>query len=226
MLPAADRVAAIIPAAGSGSRLGADVPKAFIELDGLTLLARSALAMSRVAGTIAVAAPPGYLERAARELAELEADVHIVAGGDDRQASVAAALAVLPETIDIVLVHDAARPLVPADMVGRVLGAVAASALAAIPVLPVVDTVREVRGDVAGEVIDRGMLRRVQTPQVFDAATMRRAYAAATAVQTDDAALVQALGVDVVTVLGDERALKITTPDDLTVARAYLEELR
>ena len=81
MLPAADRVAAIIPAAGSGSRLGADVPKAFIELDGLTLLARSALAMSRVAGTIAVAAPPGYLERAARELAELEADVHIVATG-------------------------------------------------------------------------------------------------------------------------------------------------
>lgn len=224
MLPAADRVAAILPAAGSGSRLGAQVPKAFIELDGLTLLTRSALTMSRYAETLVVAAPEGELRRAGRLLSDVDADVIVVAGGVDRQASVAACLAAIPESIEHILVHDAARPLTPTAVVERVLSALVRGARAAIPVLPVVDTIRRVDDAVAGDVVDRSGLRRVQTPQGFDAATLRAAYQRASDSATDDAALVQRIGVPVSVVPGDERALKITTTEDLVVAHAYLEE--
>ena len=228
MLPAADRVAAIIPAAGSGTRLGAGQPKAFLELDGLTLLTRAALAMSQFAGIVMVAAPPDEVQQAGHLLGEVDADVIVVPGGRDRQDSVAACLAALPEHVEWVLVHDAARPLVPEDLVRRVLEALVAGAPAVIPVLPVVDTIRVVSDDEVGHVVDRTTLRRVQTPQGFQTAVLRDAYrrASGSPATTDDAALVQEAGVSITAVLGDERALKITTPDDVVIARAYIEEQR
>lgn len=220
MLDAA-AVAAIIPAAGTGTRLGAEVPKAFVEVDGLSLVARSALSLSGVAGVIIVAVPDGYLPQAAAHLSVVDAEVHVVVGGDTRQASVAAALAIVPEHIAYVLVHDAARAFVPREVSQRVLARLEDGAAAVIPVLPVVDTVRQVGGDVAGAVIDRDTLARVQTPQGFAREVLVDAYARASAIATDDAALVAAHGAVVHTVAGSERAFKVTTQEDLAIARAY-----
>jgi 2-C-methyl-D-erythritol 4-phosphate cytidylyltransferase len=213
------RVAAIIPAAGSGTRLGASVPKAFVELNGLTLLTRSAHAMSSQADVIAVSVPEDYIETARQLLSEVDAEVHIVIGGADRQSSVARALAVVPEDVAIVLVHDAARPLVPSKVVSAVVSAVRSGAQAVIPVLPVADTLKRVdlRGSVV-ETVDRTTLRRVQTPQAFARVLLDRAYADPTHSATDDAGLVESMGVTVETVSGDERAMKITTEHDLEIA--------
>jgi 2-C-methyl-D-erythritol 4-phosphate cytidylyltransferase len=219
-----DRVAVIIPAAGSGSRLGANEPKAFVHVDGLSLLARSAQTLSAVANTIVVAAPQGRLEDALRELSEVDADIHVVEGGLTRQSSIQRALDVLDHDVDAILVHDAARALIPTAMLERIMMSLSQGVLAVVPVLPVVDTIREVKDDLAGAVIDRTQLRRMQTPQGFAADTLRDAYAKATLDATDDAALVQALGIAVHFVEGDERALKVTTPNDIVVLNAYLKE--
>ena len=220
---ATGRVAAIIPAAGSGVRLGAQTPKAFIELDGISLLTRSALAMSVVADVIIVAAPSDELDLASKHLADVDAEVHIVAGGAARQDSIANALAILPEDVTTVLVHDAARPLVPTEVTNRVLAELENGAVAVIPVLPIADTIKRV--DVQNKVIetvDRNQLRRVQTPQGFARETLHHAYADPTIVATDDAGLMEALGIPVVTVDGDELAMKITTAHDLEIAKALL----
>lgn len=220
---ATGRVAAIIPAAGSGVRLGADKPKAFIELDGISLLTRSALAMSVVADVIIVAAPTSDLDEAAKHLANVDAEIHIVAGGNERQTSVANALAVLPEDIEFVLVHDAARPLVPAEVTQRVVTELQNGSPAVIPVLPIADTIKrvDIRSKVI-ETVDRNQLRRVQTPQGFTRSALDQAYADAAIVATDDAGLMEALEIPVLTVNGDERAMKITTAHDLLIARALL----
>jgi 2-C-methyl-D-erythritol 4-phosphate cytidylyltransferase len=152
--------------------------------------------------------------------------VHVVVGGDTRTASVRAALAAAREHADVVLVHDAARPLTPPEVVARVLAALAAGAPAVVPVLPVVDTT--VRVDADGVVtadVPRAALRRVQTPQGFDRSTLIAAYAAAhgsAAEFTDDASVVRAAGVPVHTVDGDERAAKITVAHDLALAELQL----
>ena len=213
------RVAAIIPAAGSGTRLGAGLPKAFVELNGLSLLTRSAHAMSAHAEVIAVSVPEDHIEDARTQLAEVDAEIHIVIGGADRQSSVARGLAVLPDDVDIVLVHDAARPLVPSKVVAAVVSAVRSGAQAVIPVLPIADTLKRVdlRGSVV-ETVDRTTLRRVQTPQGFDRALLDRAYADPTHSATDDAGLVESMGITVETVTGDELAMKITTEHDLEIA--------
>ena len=219
------RVAAIIPAAGSGERLGAAVPKAFVEVAGQSLLQRSAHAMALVADVIVVAAPADQLERAAAELAEVDAEVHVVAGGAQRQDSVAAGLAVLAEDVAFVLVHDAARPLVPLSVSQSVVDALRAGNEAVIPAVPVVDTIKRVNaeGTVVGT-IDRTTLRRIQTPQGFSREVMNRAYADPTYMATDDSGLVEAMGVTVLTVPGDERAFKITTPADLVTAERLAGE--
>ena len=219
------RVAAIIPAAGSGERLGAAVPKAFVEVAGQSLLQRSAHAMARVADVVVVAAPADQLERAAAELAEVDAEVHVVAGGAQRQDSVAAGLAVLADDVAFVLVHDAARPLVPLSVSQSVVNALRAGHEAVIPAVPVVDTIKRVNaeGTVVGT-IDRTTLRRIQTPQGFTRDVMNRAYADPTHMATDDSGLVEAMGVVVVTVPGDERAFKITTPTDLETAERLAGE--
>jgi 2-C-methyl-D-erythritol 4-phosphate cytidylyltransferase len=217
-------VAAIIPAAGSGVRLGADIPKAFLALGGLSLLTRSALAMSAVADVLIIAAPVDGLDEASAQLAQVDAEIHIVAGGEHRQESVANALRMVPEDVSIVLVHDAARPLVPIEVTQNVVAAIRSGAKAAIPVLPLVDTIKRVNNQgIAIETVDRNQLRRVQTPQGFDRATLDLAYRNPEVVATDDAGLMDALGIPVVTVAGDERSLKITTMADVQHALSLLE---
>lgn len=221
---ATGRVAAIIPAAGSGVRLGADVPKAFLALGGLSLLTRSALAMSTVADILIIAAPADSLDEASAQLAQVDAEIHIVAGGEHRQESVANALRMVPEDVSIVLVHDAARPLVPVEVTQNVVAAIRSGAKAVIPVLPLVDTIKRVNNQgVAIETVDRNQLRRVQTPQGFDRATLDLAYENPEVVATDDAGLMDALGIPVLTVAGDERSLKITTMADVKHALSLLE---
>jgi len=222
---AAGRVAALIPAAGSGTRLGADTPKAFIELNSISLLTRCALILSLAVDIIVVAVPEGYVEKAGELLKDVDADIHIVEGGQDRQSSVARALAVVPADVDVVLVHDAARPLVPQRVVNRVIDAVRQGAEGVVPVVPVVDTIKriDVQGTVV-ETINRDSLRRVQTPQGFVRSVLDKVHADPTILATDDAALLEVSGYRVQTVAGDERALKITTMDDLHIALSYLEE--
>lgn len=219
------RVAVIIAAAGSGSRLGADIPKAFVLLDGISLLTRSALVMSTVADVIVVAAPHDHLPLASELLSEVDAEIHIVEGGASRQESVALALQGIPEDVDVVLVHDAARALVPIEVCSRVIDSVRSGNPAVIPVLPVVDTINRV--DANGVVVDtvnRDNLRRVQTPQGFTRDALIRAHQDATHIATDDAGLLATLGIPVVTVAGDERAIKITTQADLETATRFAKD--
>jgi 2-C-methyl-D-erythritol 4-phosphate cytidylyltransferase len=220
-------VAAIVPAAGSGVRLGAGRSKALVELGGAPLLTWSLLAL--IAGGVGhlVVAVPTDDEQAARLreavcLVLPDALVTFVTGGVDRTGSVRAALAVLSPQVDTVLVHDAARPLVPAELVARVLAAVRGGHEAVVPGLPVVDTVKQVEADRVTATLDRELLVAVQTPQGFRRDTLDRAYAAAAGPATDDAGLVERLGIPVHVVPGDPAAFKITRPLDLVLARAVL----
>lgn len=214
------RVGVVIVAAGIGSRYGAGVPKAFVPLDGRTLLARSVEAAAACPELVelVVVGPSGHLEAAEREAAGYATvPVRIVAGGAERPESVAAGLATLSRAVDVVLVHDAARALTPTALFTAVASAVAAGAPAVVPGVPVADTIKQVDG--AGLVVatpPRAALRAIQTPQGFRRDVLERAHAAAGSHPvTDDASLVEALGVPVLVVPGDPRAHKITTPDDL-----------
>ncbi len=175
-------------------------------------------------GPVVVAAPAADVDAVAELLAPY--DVTVVAGGADRAASVAQALAALPEQIELVVVHDAARCLAPPDLVARVVAALRGGADAVVPVLPVADTVKQVSCDRVVATLPRADLRAVQTPQGFRAGVLRAAHAAAagslTSGHTDDAGLVEALGVAVVTVPGAEEAFKVTRPLDLLLAEAVL----
>jgi 2-C-methyl-D-erythritol 4-phosphate cytidylyltransferase len=151
------------------------------------------------------------------------APVIVVAGGAERQASVAAALAAVPAGPEIVLVHDAARALTPPELVESVAEAVRAGHDAVIPVLPVVDTIKDVgAGEVVLGTVDRSALRAVQTPQGFRRSVLAAAHAAAGDPLTDDAGLVEKLGIPVVCVPGSEYALKVTRPFDLALAEHLL----
>ncbi|RBY84175.1 2-C-methyl-D-erythritol 4-phosphate cytidylyltransferase [Blastococcus sp. TF02A-26] len=209
----------IVAAAGSGLRLGADRPKALVPLGGRPLVAWAvATLLDGGVDEVVVAVPAEERDAFA---AALPAGSRLVDGGATRTASVRAALAAVDPAATAVLVHDAARPLTPPDVVARVLAALAAGAPAVVPVLPVVDTTVVV--DDAGVVAaapDRATLRRVQTPQGFDRATLAAAYdrLPAGAELTDDAAVVRAAGVPVGTVAGDERCAKVTVAHDLALA--------
>lgn len=190
-----------------------------------------ALAASRVVDLVVVAAPEDDVEAVTSMLADQEfsAEVVVVTGGPTRQDSVARALLGLPDDVDVVLVHDAARPLVPAEVVGSVVSAVRSGHPAVVPGLPVVDTIKQV--DAACDVertVDRESLRAIQTPQGFDRAVLQRAHAAADldAVATDDAGLVERLGTRVHVVPGHEEAFKVTTPLDVVIAEAILARRR
>jgi 2-C-methyl-D-erythritol 4-phosphate cytidylyltransferase len=214
----------IVAAAGSGLRLGADMPKALVRLGGRPLVCWAVESLRAGGVDEVVVAVPGP-ERAAFT-AVLPDDVHVVVGGDTRTASVRVALAAAGEHADAVLVHDAARPLTPPDVVARVLAALAGGAAAVVPVLPVVDTTVVVDDDgVVTADVPRAALRRVQTPQGFDRSTLVAAYARAqgTAAEfTDDASVVRAAGIPVHSVDGDERSAKITVPHDLALAELQL----
>lgn len=209
-------------------RLGPGEPKALRLLAGEPLLVHAVrrVAAAPCVGCVVVAAPPDAVDMVrALLIPVLRAGValDVVAGGSSRQASVAAALGRVPDGYDIVLVHDAARALAPAELVERVAAAVRQGGAAVVPVLAVVDTIKQVddSGRVLGTV-DRSALRAIQTPQGFRRDVLLAAHAAAVDEHTDDAGLAEKLGVPVLTVPGDEAALKITRPFDLAVAELLL----
>jgi 2-C-methyl-D-erythritol 4-phosphate cytidylyltransferase len=213
----------VIAAAGSGERLGAGGPKAFVELAGRPLLAWSLAAFEAADTTseVIVAAPPGEEERVS------ELGVVAVTGGEHRSQSVAAALELARE--EIVVVHDAARPLVTSGLIDAVVGELAAEREAAgvIAAAPVSDTIKE--ASESGQVeatVDRSRLWAVQTPQAFRAAALREALADADALAdaTDDAMLVERQGGTVLIHSAAPENLKVTTPFDLRVAELLLRE--
>ncbi|WP_147915971.1 2-C-methyl-D-erythritol 4-phosphate cytidylyltransferase [Ruania zhangjianzhongii] len=228
---------AVLTAAGSGSRLGAAVPKALVELAGTTLVAHAA---ARLAGSgrvrhLVVTGPGDQLtEVRAAVRAVCAIPVEVVPGGPTRQASVAAGLAALDASNEIVLVHDAARPLASTALIAQLIDTVASGHDAVVPALPVTDTIKEVDDadpPRAVRTIARERLRAVQTPQAFRASLLRTAHRDAallaadehTAV-SDDAGLVERLGHEVRVIEGESRALKITTRHDLAIAALFLEE--
>ena len=217
-------VAVLVVAAGLGVRLGHGIPKALRPLRGEPLLCHAVRRVAAAApvAAIVVAAPADACD-AVGDLLTGVSPVTVVPGGATRQESVAAALAAVPDGLEIVLVHDAARALAPPELVVSVAAAVRSGCPAVIPVLPVVDTVKEVdpAGNVVGTV-DRAALRAVQTPQGFRRAVLVEAHASAVDPVTDDAGLVEKLGVPVRCVPGSAYAMKITTPFDLTVAESLL----
>lgn len=214
-------VGAIVPAAGAGTRLGPGAPKALRELAGEPLLVHAVRRLRECpsVAVVVVAAPPGAVD----EVAALVPGALVVPGGAERQDSVAAALAALPPEVDRVLVHDAARALVPVEVVEAVVAALADGADAVVPVVPVADTVKQVEADgTVARTVPRDALRAAQTPQGFQRAVLERAHAEAGAALTDDAGLAEAAGTTVRTVPGSPLAFKVTTPFDLLVAEAVL----
>lgn len=225
--PSFPRASAIVLAAGAGRRLGADGPKAFVTIGDRPLLAvaAAAAAASPSVSSVIVTAPAGLEERAAGCVEFLGKPVIVVTGGDTRQASVRAALNALADDVDIVAVHDAARPFAPPDLFTAVIEAVAAGAAGAIPVIPVADTVKRVHDDVVVGTLDREELALAQTPQAFrvDALVGAHDRAAAAGLEvTDDAALLELAGGRVVAVPGDAQNFKITTFLDLARAESRI----
>lgn len=215
-------VAAILVAAGSGERLGAEVPKAFVTVAGRTLVEHAAGRFVTHPGVrdVVIVASEAHMEAAAK----LVPRATIVAGGRTRQESVAHGLAALAGDVDTVLVHDVARAFVPAEVIDRVLAALAAGSSAVVPTMPVRDTIRRIESGSGelGATVDRTTLLAVQTPQGFIRATLAAAHAAADPDATDDAFLVEAQGGRVVAVQGAEAAFKVTVPLDLALAEAVV----
>ena len=224
--------AALVVAAGRGKRLGPGEPKAFRLLGGRPMLVHAVQALSAAdaVGHVVVAAPAELVAGTRDLLADdhIGATLVVVAGGEDRRASVAAALAAVPTDVAVVLVHDAARPLAPSALADAVAAAVVTGADAVVPVLPVVDTVKEVADDAVVATVDRRRLRAVQTPQAFRREVLERAHRehrdSDVVEMTDDAGMVEQLGVTVVVVPGDDDAFKVTRPVDLLLAEVVLRE--
>ncbi|MSY59314.1 MAG: 2-C-methyl-D-erythritol 4-phosphate cytidylyltransferase [Actinobacteria bacterium] len=216
---------AVLVAAGRGERLGGDRPKAFAPLAGLPLLAEPLRRLDEepLVDAIVVVCPPEWEEQSILVAEDLGASKvsSCVPGGESRSDSVRIGLAEVPEDAAVVLVHDAARPLLPEGVVQRLLDALLQGYDGAVPGLPVVDTMKRVVGDVVTETLPRAELVAVQTPQAFVAPVLRRALGA-TGEQTDCAAFVEAAGGRVTIVAGDERLLKVTGPADLARAAALL----
>ena len=217
---------AILVAAGRGERLGLDHPKAFAKLGEDPLLAEPLRRLddSEWIDAIVLVAPPGWEEPSILLAEELGCGKvsACVAGGETRAASVRAGLAEVPADAVAVLVHDAARPLLPAAVIERVLGALGEGWDGVVPGLPVPDTLKRVDDDGAVlETVARDSLYSVQTPQAFSVDVLRRAVAAG-ADATDCAALVEAAGGRVKVVPGDPLLLKVTTADDLAKIAAWL----
>jgi len=234
-----NRVTAIIPAAGLGTRMGADQPKQFIEIDGVPLVI---FTLRRLAACSAIT--DFILSTRAEEVVSLQDKVakaglgrpaRVIHGGDTRQQSVANALAQVDAAAEIVLVHDAVRPFITAEQTARVI-AEARLRGAAILAIPAIDTVKEVkRASLPEDValimgtIPRERLVMAQTPQAFSLPLLREAFRKAQEDEvtgSDEAMLVERLGREVFAVLGSERNLKITRPSDLELAHFYLEQER
>jgi 2-C-methyl-D-erythritol 4-phosphate cytidylyltransferase len=232
-------IVAILPAAGFGTRMGSESPKQFRLLDGVPVviftLQRLAACTSISEFLISTRAEEVDALAMRIEEAGFKRPVRVIRGGDSRQQSVANALTQIDPQTELVLVHDAVRPLVTREQVERVI-AEARTRQAAILGIPAMDTVKEVKRtslpvDVAliTATIPRERLVMAQTPQVFHTALLKEAFARAAAdgvTASDEAGLVERLGHDVYVVLGSERNLKITRPGDLDVAEFYLSQER
>jgi 2-C-methyl-D-erythritol 4-phosphate cytidylyltransferase len=233
------RIAAIVPAAGLGTRMGADQPKQFLELDGLPLIIFTLRRLSACPAItdflIATRADDVVSLQDKVAKAALGRPARVVHGGDTRQQSVANALAQVDPSTEIILVHDAVRPFVTREQIERLI-AEARSRGAAILGIPAIDTVKEVKRaslpeDVAliSATIPRERIVLAQTPQAFSYELLRDAFRKAQeddVTASDEAALVERFGHDVFVVLGSERNIKITRPSDMDLARFYLEQER
>lgn len=218
-------ICVVIPAAGSGTRLGESLPKAFVDVDGQTIIERCVASVPRSLGaSVVVVVPADMIDRARLLLPD---DVVVVAGGAHRSESVRAGVAAAGD-VEVILVHDAARPLTPASVFTRVVDAIRSGHDAVVPGLPVVDTLKSVTpGDTPGlervaATVDREPLRAVQTPQGFTRDALLAAHADDSGLATDDAGLAERAGIDVHVVAGSPRAMKITTPWDLAIVRHLL----
>jgi 2-C-methyl-D-erythritol 4-phosphate cytidylyltransferase len=234
-----NRIAAILPAAGLGTRMGAETPKQFLELDGAPIAIRTLrrIASCELVTDIIVATRADNLAQLSERIAQekFKQKVQVVRGGDSRQDSVAQALEQVSNDTEIVLVHDAVRPFVTREQIARVIEE-ARKTRAAILGIPAMDTVKEVKRaslpeDVAliTATIPRERIVLAQTPQAFSAKLLKEAFARAQAdgvTASDEAGLVERLGYDVHVVLGSERNIKITKPADMELARFYLERER
>jgi 2-C-methyl-D-erythritol 4-phosphate cytidylyltransferase len=216
---------AVLVAAGRGERLGEDRPKAFVRLGDLPMLAEPLrrLDESDWIDAVVVVAPPEWEEPAILLAEEIGASkvTACVTGGATRSDSVRAGVAEVPEDAAVILVHDAARPLLPDEVIGRVIEALREGFDGAVPALPVPDTVKRVDGDLVRETLDRSKLVTVQTPQAFVAPVLR-ACVESTQSATDCASLLETSGGRVRIVQGDERLLKVTTRADLERIAAWL----
>jgi 2-C-methyl-D-erythritol 4-phosphate cytidylyltransferase len=217
---------AILAAAGRGDRLGLDRPKAFAPLNDRPLIAESLerLDASDWIEGIVVAAPPEWEEPCILVAEEVAAGkvAATVTGGESRSESVRNALAEVPEDASVVLVHDAARPLVTEVVIERVVTALGDGWDGAVPALPVADTVKRVDGEAVAETLEREGLVSVQTPQAFVASLLRDALAGDVASAGDCASLVEARGGRVRVVEGDRRLLKVTDSVDLELVASWL----
>ena len=214
--------AAIIAGAGMGHRLGADIPKALIQIDGVTLIERAFAALSTVVDEIVITAPAGYEDQFRAIVGD---SATVITGGVLRSDSVNLALKSLSPSTKYVLVHDAARALATSELAQRVLHGLTSGESAVIPALSVVDTIKEVdRDGYVRSTPDRSILRAVQTPQGFSVDVLKRAHEASEDA-TDDAALVEALSVKVKTIPGEARAMKITNPEDIAMAVTLVRDL-
>jgi 2-C-methyl-D-erythritol 4-phosphate cytidylyltransferase len=216
---------AVLAAAGSGERLGSDRPKAFARLGELPLLGESLrrLDESEWLDAIVVVAPPGWEEPAILLAEELGAGkvASVVPGGATRAESVRLGVAEVPTEALVILVHDAARPFLPEELLERVLAPLGEGWDGVVPALPLADTVKRVRGDEVVETVSRDELVAVQTPQAFLAEVLRRAVESGEA--SDCAALVERAGGRVKVVAGDPRLLKVTTQADLELVLGWVE---
>jgi 2-C-methyl-D-erythritol 4-phosphate cytidylyltransferase len=217
---------AVLAAAGSGERLGENRPKAFARLGDEVLLAQSLrrLDQSDWVDAIVIVTPAGWEEPAillAEELACSKVSASVT-GGATRAESVAAGLREVPEDAALVLVHDAARPVLPAEVIERVVTAIGAGWDGAVPALPIADTIKRVRGEQVVETVQRDDLFGAQTPQAFVAPVLRDAFGGDVAAASDCASLVEARGGRVAVVAGDRRLLKVTTREDLELVASWL----
>ena len=211
--------AAIIAGAGMGHRLGADIPKALIQIQGITLLERAFTSLSKVVDEIIITAPAGYEEQFKALVGQ---SAEVVTGGVLRSDSIRVALKALSPSVESVLIHDAARALASSALAARVLDELRSGQSAVIPVLKVIDTIKEIdRDGFVRATPDRSSLVAAQTPQGFNRQVLERAHSASDDA-TDDAALVEAIGVKVKTIEGEVSAFKITTKEDIGQALLLL----